>query len=859
MMGSAHRMKGIIVQRGLLRCGDYTSSPMTHASCLLAVAACAVSCVGVHAGQLASPADRAAETKVGVRLADAWTREAFQVLEPADVVPADLACGMAMLQAAATLNPDDPAMWRHVVRATQLAGPIMPDAEDVARSALATLSKLAPHDETVRLQRIVDAVELRDTAEDRISAFRAFLAPDVVKSIGSPVAARLAFDVALIESRRGNMDAFAQDVALALSLSPAFPAAAQAAAGFFAERSEDPVGQAELLVTAVMADPGDERTLQRLGNLLLQYGAYGSAARIYRMAGDAASVAERSQNIQDVIASDASLALWMAGRPADAVELMKRRAQRRAAAFVEAVLQQNPTLTRAEATAIPPMVPTIATSMEIALWRAADDSAAASAARVRLVEATRMSAKLSMDQSPPLSDIAAESLLEGANALALLGGSEDQVRALLTDAEKIAPLTEQAKARFEAWILLNAGQPAKALELFAANPSSDAVTAYGTAMAETAAGDRQKGMRALLDLARSARSVLPGALAAEEIRRVTGAAVPAEAVSARLDAVVAGIPPSIDRILAGSDRALGLIIEPVTGSAGPFDPVLVEVRVQNRTAIPMAIDAQGPIERTVAIVPRLTMTSKANVVRFPPMIVPIDRVLELAAGQSVSARFNLLWFAAGRSLVESPLEGAQVGLRGSLNFLAMPGSIRHGSLGTDATCDTVRVNGVPQTVEWREQSLSAVSGPFSEDSVVRTALLLHVSESSDVSETDQTQARDAALAAFSRWPAVARAWICLVAPRGERVPTQFAKVALSDADPQVRAAALLAYATDPRQDEVVRALASEDPFERLVAAAVVSKFDRERARVADRLRQGQSSQASPMGVPPEPAGSPSGR
>lgn len=837
---------------------------MTLVPCLMAIAASAAAHVEAGPGTRSAAAIRSSEQPeraIARRLADAWTREGFLALEHADVVPADLSCGLAMFLAAADLRPEDPDMWRHVVRASQLAGPILPESESAGRSALATLAKLAPEDQVVRLQRIVDAVEQRNTAEERISAFRSFLAPDVVRSIGAPVAARLAFDVALLESRRGSMEAFAQDMALALSLSPAFPAAAQAAAGFFAERSDDPIGQAELLVTAVMANPGDERTLQRLGNLLLAHGAYGSAARIYRMAGDAAEAADRSQNVQDVIASDAALALWMAGRPADGLEVMRKRGQRRAVAFLESVMRQNPTLTRAEAAAIPPLVPAAASSVEVALIRALGDEAVASSRREQLAGGAATSAKLSMEQSPPMKDVAAETLLEASNALALLGGSEDLVRSLYTAADRIQPMTDQAKARLEAWIMLNSAQPAKALELFAANASPDPVTQYGTAMAETAAGDRQKGMRALLALARSARSVLPGALAAEEVRKATGASVPPEDVAARLDAVVAGIPPSVDRILAGSDRALGLIIEPVNRSSGPFDPVLVDVRVQNRTSFPMAIDALGPIERSVAVTPRLTMTSQPNVLRLAPIIVPVDRMIELAGGQAVTVRMDLMWSIVGRRLVAAPLDGAQVGLRGSLNFLAMPGSIRHGSLGTDTTCDMIRVDGVPQTAAWLEESLAVVSGSSSEDAVVRTALLLHLSESKDASEGDRTRALEAALAAFPKWSAHARAWITLVAPAGEAIPERFAQLAWADPDPRVRAAATLVYASDPRQPEVQRSLASEDAFERTVAEAVIARFDRERARVADRLRMGEQSQTGPGGQPAGAGGpgSPSGR
>jgi len=837
---------------------------MTLVPCLIAVAASAVAHVEAGPGTLhatAAPALGPADRAVARRLADAWTREGFMVLEPADVVPSDLACGLAMFMAAAELCPEDPDMWRHVVRATQLAGPILPESEAAGRAALATLAKLAPDDQVVRLQRIVDAVEQRNTAEERISAFRSFLAPEVVKSIGAPVAARLAFDVALLESRRGSMEAFAQDMALALSLSPAFPAAAQAAAGFFAERSDDPIGQAELLVTAVMANPGDERTLQRLGNLLLAYGAYGSAARVYRMAGDAAEAADRSQNVQDVIASDAALALWMAGRPADGLEVMRKRSQRRAVAFLESVMRQNPTLTREEAASIPPLVPAAATSVEIALLRTVGDEAGASARREQLLTGAATSAKLAVEQSPPMKDVAAETLLEAAKALALLGGTEDQVRSLFTAADKIQPMTEQAKARFEAWVLLNAGEPAKALELFAANTSPDPTTQYAAAMAETAAGDRQKGMRALLSLARNARTVLPGALAADEIRKVTGTSVPPEEVAARLDSVVAGIPPSVDRILAGTDRALGLILEPVTKGGGPFDPVLVDVRVQNRTSIPMAIDALGPIERSVAVTPRLTMTSQPNVLRMAPIIVPIDRMVELAGGQAVTVRINLMWSVVGRRLIAAPLDGAQLGLRGSLNFLAMPGSIRHGSLGTDTTCDTMRVDGVPQTGAWLEESLAIVAGEFSDVAVVRTALLLHLSESKGATEGDRARALDAALAAFPRWSPHARTWITLVAPAGEALPEQFTRLAWADSDPGVRAAAALVYANDPRQPEVQRSLASDDPFERTVAEAVVARFDRERTRVADRLRMGEQSQTGPGGQPAGAGGpgNPSGR
>lgn len=799
-----------------------------------------------------APGDPATDAAVSRRLADAWTREGFSALEHSDIVPADLACGLALFRAAADLRPDSDMMWRHLLRAAQLAGPLVPEAEEASRTAVAAISRLAPNDQVIRLQRIVDAVDARDTAEGRIAALRGFLEPEAVKVIGAPVASRLAFDLALLESRRGSMDAFAKDIATALSLSPAFPAAAQTAAGFFAERADDPIGEAELLVTAVMADPGDERMLQRLGNLLLQYGAYGSAARVYRMAADAASAAERSQSLQDTIASDAALALWMGGRPVDALEVLRKRSQRRASAFLEAVLQQNPNLTRSEAEAIPPLVPTINLALEVAIVKATGDQASADAGLNAIAAAAASQARLSMEQKPPLADTAAETLLEGASAVALLGGSAEAVNSLVSAADRIRPLTEQAKGRYAAWNALNAKDPAKAVELFKASPSDDPATLYGLARAEAEAGDRQAGMRALLDLARRGRSLLPGALAAEEIRTRLGSTVPSEEVAARLDAIVAGIPPVVDRLLAGSERALGLMIECPAPGVRPFDPVPLRVRVQNRTSIPLAIDVQGPVERTVAIVPRLSITSEANVLRMPPIIVPIDTLLELHPGQSADVEIDLMWFAVGRRVVESVLDGAQVGVRGSLNFLALPGTIRAGSLGADTNAEAVRVDGVPQTAAWIEESIAMVQGDLTDAALVRAALLLHQAANASAPEAERTRASEAACAAFARWPARARTWMALCAPRGDAQVPAFAELAWKDPDPAVRAAATLAFATDPRQPGVEAALASADAFERAAAGAVVAKFERERARIADRLRLNERvPQAAGPGTVPD--------
>ena len=98
---------------------------------------------------------------------------------------------------------------------------------------LAKLSKLEPDDEVLRLRRVMDAIDERQTAEARVEASKAMLTPAAIAQLGRRVAARVAFDLAALSRRTGDGQAFEKYLLFALELDPFFPEATETAAGYF--------------------------------------------------------------------------------------------------------------------------------------------------------------------------------------------------------------------------------------------------------------------------------------------------------------------------------------------------------------------------------------------------------------------------------------------------------------------------------------------------------------------------------------------------------------------------------------------------------------------------------------------------
>jgi len=852
-------------------------------------------CMSLH-GTDPAQATRTLDEGVKSRYGEALLREAYLILNPADVSVSELEGAIFLARKAALLEPENAERWYLLLALAGYAGDVLPASNAATAEALARLSKLRPADEQIRLRRLLLELDRRETAESRIAAFGKLLSPESVKVIGPAVASRLAYDLALLQSRTDDVEGFAKSMNLALSLSPSFPAAADTAAGFISERVEDPIDECELLVNAAMANPIELRGWTRLAALLMQEGAYGSAARVIRLAIPCFPNREDQEIGRNIAAADLALALWGSNRSADALQSLRQHESDSAQRQVTLIQTYNPELTRAECEAVPfpssQLIATISAAIEVDF-----KSPNAGAALARLVKVAQDSA----DRDAPLnpteppksaeeaarreaaSSVAAAELLDAAVSAALLGAESALVDDLLAASGKRVPVPDDIRQRFDAWKRLQSGDAAGALASLGEETRDQPPTYFLRAACLEATGDRKGAARAFLDIARDMRGTMIGILAANRLKAVLGSPLPDKPEVKQLDGIVASIPSTMERYLNGLDVPIRFEVKPLASAVEPFDPIRVELVMTNQTTLTLAVTPTGPVENLVLVQPRLSSTTLEGVARLQPQIIPFDRAIQLAPGGSMSMTWDFAWSECGLRVSQQPLEGGLVDARVASNFNIIAGAYTAGPFGVMPTMRSILVQGVRMNDAWWESALRAASDLKSDHDLVQVALLAFVAEDKSVTAERKTAAGDAVKAAFEKMPPMAQAWLLLVGPRVAPSFGSVLELARATTDSDVRMCYLLAHCTSKVDPQIAAAERTGTEDGQLIAQVMRARFERELVRADERMRGqaanartgatdrfknmkklriediGDGSEEAQSGeVPPEPSGAPSG-
>ena len=165
--------------------------------------------------QVAQPSPKpepsaAARAKVVERLSRSFAQRARGLLQRDKVYIGLLDSAEALLQVSIELAPDNPQIWRIALDLATTMEDGDPSAAELSTQSLRRLNELEPANEMIRLRRIVDSVSRRQTVEERLAAYERLLAPESVAKIGNAVAARLAFDAAILRRRSGDIAGFEQ-------------------------------------------------------------------------------------------------------------------------------------------------------------------------------------------------------------------------------------------------------------------------------------------------------------------------------------------------------------------------------------------------------------------------------------------------------------------------------------------------------------------------------------------------------------------------------------------------------------------------------------------------------------------------
>lgn len=748
------------------------------------------------AAQLPLPDAAALVEQYRPKLAEAWLREVVLILGSPTVTPENFEPALDLAAAAAAMTPDDPEAWRVALIAAQLCAPGVPHARKLEHEAVARIVKLDPSDQVSQFLRLTQVIDSFDTAEQRLAAYRKLLTPESRQTIGPAMSARLAFEMALLQSRTGDIDGFAKSLAEAVSLDPAFPAATEMAAGFFAGRVNDIGAAAELLIAAIVANPTRLATYMDVGAVLMSEGAYRSAVRIFRLA--LLVNAERSVSAANDITCDLAMAQWGSGDSAAALVTIRQRIQWMDERHRRMLARTNPDMPQRELEqTVSPLSPLMATIY------------AALARSTKAPEAEKAIARLALNFKALAEDAVrageqgtikmAGLMLEMAWATLILGSDPSLVPEMVQGVHKLTPLEEDAHNRFAGWQRLRIGDVEGALTVLRPLAEKDPMARLGFGEALIASGDVRDGAREVLAVANAERGTALGLFAADRIQELVGARPAVGSSAAALDAAVAELPQGFDRAIESSAATLSLTIVPEKETYGPFERVRFKVTLSNRSALTLAIDSQGPIMSQSACSVSISAIG-ARGGDLPPAIIPIDRRLQLAPLETMTFIYDASITDLGAFMTANPLKGLSATARCVVNFIPRDPRVTVGFMGREALSAPIRINGMRTDAESLERAWASLRTPGVLPDPVQFALMGHFLATQE-NQNDPASMQALVLqwqelaAMWKRYPPLVQSWLIMVMPSQAVADKPLLEVMRESIDPMVITSFLLRRVT----------------------------------------------------------------
>ena len=768
---------------------------------------------GAAAGTPAHPAQgqgaQAADAGVTRLLYAAWLAELFVFTLDPDITDEGYEAAMELARRTALLAPDRRAAWDlALVLADQIASGNPGAAAATRTEALAALARIDPADDVVRLSRIGDAIERHSTAEARVRAYERVLEPSNRASIGAPVASRLAYQLASLESRMGNTDLFARWLGESVKTDPSYPAAAQSAAGFFRMRVNDPVADVELLSIAVEANPRNLGTWSALLTVLLDGGAFKAAERVARMAIAVADAERRPETVYS-FTGDLATALWGTGQRDAALRELNLRMGRLTDEYRRAVSFRDPTITLERLDReFPPLPSTLAIAM-LGLRQATGDAAEVASLVDRASRGTEAELRRAQDRGEP-AEVLGGLELQRATIVLLFGSDVSGVPAMLARAADAGVLGPQARARFDAMLAWRQGKAADAIAALSPIREGDPLARYAYASALLESKRTPEGAAELRALAQEAIGTSIGLLALDRLAAALGQEVLRTSQlskeigdrAASIDAaLVRSLPNTLDRMVENPLRSVVVDLRPTLTTVKPYDPLTLTMRLRNSSQLPLAIGPDSPISGKVMLRAQVARAGETSSPDLPPQPILIDRRLRLLPGEEISVDVDAELTTVGLFLNMSPLDAHALRVSVVTNPATATGGMAPGFLGTVTGAPPLMSTGVAVTEAWVREGLEMIRNPADPRTPVRMALLAHAAAGETrLPEPIRAERPQVWSAIADAWRALhpqARAWVVSVLPRETPAMAPLLDAARADASKDVLTSWLVSRVGDP--------------------------------------------------------------
>lgn len=758
-------------------------------------------------------------------LASQYLRAAMSFVEGEVFTVQGIDGAIRLASLAAVLAPDNAETWRALVELIDLGD--RPEDDELRVAALRNIARIDPEDDVTKLRLINHAIAQRQTVTDRIEAYENLLAPANKAQLGEAIASRLAFDLALLYSRTGDIQAYSSWLAEAVTLDKSNRIAAAEAAGFFRVNTSNPYDEAELLVNLMLTDPTDLVAKAALAQLLLNQGAYIAADRIYGITSQIHVVL--GSLAPNGLLADQAVAQWGRGYEQVALQTIAKRQMLADEVFRQAAARDNPELSRVELGRLKsPIAPTLATIRAAIHNRLQSPEAEAS---LRNLKESFEAVHKVLSTKEDIADEAIASLyLQQAWVMLWLTNDVDAVGPLLEAAKsKLEPdgINETALTRFEGWIALRQGKDELALELLSSVAEDDVAAKLGLAMINLKQGQTRNCARELLGVVRSQPGSLIGVWASDLLTEIIGRRLTRDELqtqAGRLEELVASIPAVYDLFTSEPTLAVSMRIKPAKSTFDPYEPIIVNLEITNHSPFPMAISSGGPIRPRVIFLPTIQVTRDLRFDELPPIIIDIDRRLRLEPHQPIIIPIDLRRSSINGILNDAyPIRGAMIKIRAVLNFwMPKQGIIRVSVLGSEIQSPSIRVDGVRMTEQWINSAIVTALNPNELRDLPTMGLLsrIHTELPKDAPLQEKVKllsdAAEALIEGYSKISPTAQAWLLTVITRAEAMKP-IISMARKSTNKYVQISYLLYHVENENDPMIEAAERSEDEDVRFMA------------------------------------------
>ncbi len=564
--------------------------------------------------------------------------------------PDDLAMLDSLLAIAQSLDEHNEELIRRRVELAYRLG----DSERLdARTR--ELVRLDPKD-TVALLRLISMGILKiQTAEGRMEAYSRYLGAGGER-LDPAIRSRLALDAALLAREQGDERAFVGLLTTAVQLDSTNKDAAALAATFFSTRiPNDPVGQLELSLNLLLADPVDPHVHLMIARQLARAGVFAQAARFHGLSSHIYA-AETGQASDRLNAERLILAWQIQGPELPLSQLTNMLANQRYSAAMQ--IRTN------EARGLP----------TLGMPRPEDVRLNETLERIRV-----LAAHAAGDQ-----DLLAQSLGEmqaSLNQLNLMRSSPGDLPAGVTIEEVQQQTLDLIATLFllHAWTGLNMetinrrleNEPAiygenappmmRAFAAIYADGPEDAEARFTALVDENPRAwiglglslERQGRLDEAVDAYAHAAREFPlqpeGAWARSRASQLSGSDVLLTQSSFAMDRLAAGVPVWIDRMIADPSSAMQLEVQFVKSSHAPLEPMRLEIRLRNASPEPLGLGGDRPIQSRFLVSPNIDVGIQQRIITALPEVLDLERRLRLNPREEIVATVDVLpsftgWF-----------------------------------------------------------------------------------------------------------------------------------------------------------------------------------------------------------------------